>query len=67
MILLVSLVTSCSSDSNDSSSTDKEVNFKFEIEGGLKFTSKIQSPDFIQFCIYSNFLNSSFLQYLSQD
>jgi hypothetical protein len=58
IILLVLLVISCSNDSSNSSSTDEVVNFKFEVEGGLKFTSKIQSPDFIQYCIYSNFLNS---------
>lgn len=50
---------SCSNDNDNSTSNIEDASFKFEIEGGLKFTSKIPNSDLNLACGYSSYLNNN--------
>lgn len=56
ILVLVIAFTSCSSTDN---STIEQVSLKFEVEGGLKFTSKIPNSDLNEACGYSSYLNNN--------
>ncbi|MBP6127862.1 hypothetical protein [Flavobacterium sp.] len=61
LLTLVSIIfTGCSSeDDSNNSPINNEISMKFEIEGGLKFTSKIPNTDLNEACGYSSYINNN--------
>jgi hypothetical protein len=60
LIITSTFFLGCSSeDENNDSSINNEISMKFEIEGGLKFTSKIPNTNLNEACGYSGYINNN--------
>jgi len=57
--IISSIMFSCSNDNDNSTSNNEDASLKFEIEGGLKFTSKIPNSDLNLACGYSEYINNN--------